>query len=61
MKSGKGLEPLPNYFLEIKLKIVQTGLDKEEYELLKELVDSKGITMKESLTGDGVHGAVKQK
>ena len=45
----------------IKIKIVQTELGEEEYELLKELVDSKGITMKEGLIENGLHGAVKQK
>jgi hypothetical protein len=44
----------------IKIKIVQTELYEEEYELLKEFVDSKGITMKEGLIEDGIHGAVKQ-
>ena len=43
------------------MKIVQTELDEEEYGLLKEFVDSRGVTIKEGLTGDGVHGAVKQK
>lgn len=31
------------------MKVVQTELDEEEYELLKEFVDSKGITIKEGL------------
>lgn len=31
------------------MKVVQTELNEEEYELLKEFVDSKGITMKEGL------------
>ena len=45
----------------IKMKIVQIGLDKEEYELLKEFVDSRGVTIKEGLIENGIHGAVKQK
>jgi len=43
------------------MKIVQTERDEEEYELFKEFEDSKGITMKEGLIEDGIHGAVKQK
>jgi hypothetical protein len=31
------------------MKVVQTELDEEEYELLKEFVDSKGVTLKEGL------------
>ena len=52
---------LAKLIMVIKIKIVQTELDEEEYELLKEFVDSKGITMKEGLIENGLHGAVKQK
>ena len=52
---------LAKLIMVIKIKIVQTELYEEEYELLKEFVDSKGITMKEGLIEDGMHGAVKQK
>jgi beta-galactosidase beta subunit len=40
---------LAKLIMVIKIKIVQTELDEEEYELLKAFVDSKGITMKEGL------------
>lgn len=33
----------------IKMKIVQAELDEEEYGLLKEFVDSRGVTIKEGL------------
>ena len=52
---------LAKLIMVIKIKIVQTELYEEEYELLKEFVDSKGITMKEGLIEDGMHSAVKQK
>jgi len=31
------------------MKVVQAELDEEEYKLLKELVDSRGVTIKEGL------------
>nr|QNO55248.1 hypothetical protein AJDLPONB_00002 [Methanosarcinales archaeon ANME-1 ERB7] len=37
------------YIIVIKMKVVQAELDEEEYELLKEFVDSKGVTIKEGL------------
>lgn len=33
--------------LVIKMKVVHAELDEEEYKLLKEFVDSRGVTIKE--------------
>jgi hypothetical protein len=46
--------------LRVKMKIVQTELDEEEYELLKEFVDSRGVTIKEGLK-EVIFSVIKEK